>query len=108
MHSPCISFSLVILLFFRPIDSTCNIKLTFLMCFGLFGRPFNKDHMQALNLFQDFNLINIIQLQVVETMLDKPTIQRRMADWVFNAHDDAPILLVANLVLNHLEFHITK
>ena len=80
MHSPCISFSPVILLFFRPIDipevdSTCNIKLTFLMCFGLLGRPFNKDHKQALNLYQGFNLINIIQLQVVETMLDKPTIQ---------------------------------
>ena len=80
MPSPCISFSPVILLFFRPIDipevdSTCNIKLTFLMCFGLLGRPFNKDHKQALNLYQGFNLINIIQLQVVETMLDKPTIQ---------------------------------
>ena len=31
-----------------------------------------------------------------------------MADWVLNAHDDAPILLVANLVLNHLGFRITK
>ena len=60
-------------------DSTCKIKLIFHIHFRLLGRPFNKDHMQTLNIYQDFNKINLIQLQIVETMLDKATIQPRIS-----------------------------
>ena len=60
MHSPCISSSLVILPSSRPfdipdMDSYIKISLNFLIYFSLLGRPFNKIHMQALNLYQAFN-----------------------------------------------------
>ena len=47
VHSPCINSSLVILLFFRPMDnpymdSTCKIKLNFLIYFSLLDRPLRR------------------------------------------------------------------